>query len=349
MPDQIETLQREIADHTIPVTALLQKALVLANRLGEQEFSAWAKGELNGYAEEDEQATYRSLKGAYIVLTADGRRLPIHWERSPLWTNSRFITLPLPELESLTSPAGGSCAVKVRVDPQALASLNIEPGDTVAFEMGQATIVGFLHAVRNKILDWTFELASRSSEPPGAGHRTPAMSNEGPSTLTPATERAVVQYLKQEYLRNPGQRPARVCPAIKQIMERFGLTKSQCYELAGRLESLGVVEWVAKEAEGEFLRIQPTIMQAAQTADIQRGVLADCGRGKRQTGCQTQEGQQPHAASDPADARNAPMSIRVARHGLVLHAGIIALSWTGIKNSSAGSLFFERTSGAPGG
>jgi hypothetical protein len=45
-------------------------------------------------------------------------------------------------------------------------------------------------------------------------------------------------------------------------MEKFSLTKQKCYELASRFESLGLVEWVAKECENEFLRIQPTIMQA---------------------------------------------------------------------------------------
>ena len=65
-------------------------------------------------------------------------------------------------------------------------------------------------------------------------------------------EEAILEYLKEQYLRNPSQRPAKVCPEIKQIMEHFGLTKPQCYELAARLESLGLVEWVAKEADGEF-------------------------------------------------------------------------------------------------
>jgi hypothetical protein len=77
-----------------------------------------------------------------------------------------------------------------------------------------------------------------------------------------AVEAAVLQYLKEQYLMYPNQRPARVCPGIEQIMEHFGLSKTKCYELAARLESLGLVKWVAKKAIGEFLRIQPAIMQA---------------------------------------------------------------------------------------
>ena len=79
---------------------------------------------------------------------------------------------------------------------------------------------------------------------------------------------SILQYLKEQYLQNPSQRPARVCPGLEDIMQIFGLSKRQCYELAGRLESLGLVEWGAKQAQGEFLRIQPAIMQAVKEPEV---------------------------------------------------------------------------------
>jgi len=81
--------------------------------------------------------------------------------------------------------------------------------------------------------------------------------------VQPSREHAVIEYLKDEYLRNPSQRPARVCPEIKDIMERFGLTKTQGYALAARLQVRGLIERGAEGTEGEFFRIRPTIVEAA--------------------------------------------------------------------------------------
>ncbi len=156
----IEKLQDDVVDKAIPVTTLLQRSMVLANRLGDRGFIDWARQELKGCEEEDEQATHRNLKGEYVVLTTDGRLLPICWEGLPSWSNNRFIQLPISEIESLSGPGSGVCVVKISIDPQTLNSLDADPGDTIAFKIEKATLVGFLDAVRNRILEWTFEVAS---------------------------------------------------------------------------------------------------------------------------------------------------------------------------------------------
>ena len=160
MTNEIQRLQADITDHTVAVSALLQKALVLATQLGDQESMAWARRELNGYHKGDQELEYRCLKGEYVVLTAEGRRLPIHWT-SASDMNRRFITLPLPEVESLMGPDYSTFAVKVQIDPQSLTSLDLQPGDCLAFQVGRATVAGLLHAVRNRILDWTLGVAPR--------------------------------------------------------------------------------------------------------------------------------------------------------------------------------------------
>ena len=157
MTDDIRRLQADIADRNVPVTALLQRAIALADTLGDQEFVAWARQELNGYGREDEEIKYRFLKGEYVVCASDGRSSPIDWGTRPSPGSRRFITLPLPELESLNAPGADSYAVRL---PDATGAIrNLKPGDSVAFQVGRATFLGFLGAVRNRILEWTLGAA----------------------------------------------------------------------------------------------------------------------------------------------------------------------------------------------
>ena len=151
MRDEIDALQGDVADHAVPVTTLLQKAIALANKLGHGESLAWARQELKGYTREDKEVDYRWLKGSYVVITVDGRRLPIQRPNSTSGMNVRFITLPLPELESLMSPDSSSFAVNLQVDSQVLASFDLEPGDTIEFQIGGATVAGLLQAIRSKV------------------------------------------------------------------------------------------------------------------------------------------------------------------------------------------------------
>lgn len=188
MANEIETLQNKVADHGVSVTALLQKALVLANKMADEQFLAWARQELKGYTREDKEVDYRCLKGHYVAITADGRRLPIHWQSSTSGMNVRFITLPLPELESLMSPDSSSFAVKIKVDSDALTSLDLEPGDCIGFEVGQATSVGFLQAIRNRILEWTLDLSTRSGV---VGATTDSTGNNTGQSLRVLTQQSL--------------------------------------------------------------------------------------------------------------------------------------------------------------
>ena len=50
---RIDELQRDVADPQVSVVSLLQKAMPLAKRLGDEEFIKWATQELHGYSKED--------------------------------------------------------------------------------------------------------------------------------------------------------------------------------------------------------------------------------------------------------------------------------------------------------
>ena len=88
-------LQRDVTDSTIAVVTILQKAILIANENKDQRFVDWARRELKGYDAASEDAEYRNLKGHYVVITSDGRTLPIVWDKNDPNLQTRFITLPV--------------------------------------------------------------------------------------------------------------------------------------------------------------------------------------------------------------------------------------------------------------
>jgi predicted nucleotide-binding protein len=168
MPDPISDIQQDIANPSVPVVSLLHKAIPFASRLGDKDFVEWASRELKGYTKHDAACDYRQLKGQYIVLGADGRPIPILWQGNGMM-NTRFISLPLAEMEPLLSDDSSTYAVKIAVDPQTLESLDVEPGDTIGFSIARATIIGLLNAIRQRVLEWTLTLTRSSAERKDSG------------------------------------------------------------------------------------------------------------------------------------------------------------------------------------
>lgn len=165
MAPTVEQLQRDAADPTIPVGTILQKAILVANEHKDQRFADWLRRELNGYGTASEDAEYRNLKGQYVVLASDGRTLPIVWDKHDPKLQTRFITLPLVEMEALLSGGGDSYAVTVNVDPRSMTKMDLEPGDKIGFLLGRATLSSFLHVVRQRVLDWTMNRTTPPQSP----------------------------------------------------------------------------------------------------------------------------------------------------------------------------------------
>jgi hypothetical protein len=154
----LERLQHELTDPKVSVGAILQKAILVANEHKDQRFLDWARRELCGYSRAEPDADYRSLKGQYVAITADGRTLPIVWDTDDPKMKARFVTLPLGEIEGLLSGGGDTFALTVNVDPRSLTGIDLEPGDRIGFMLSRGTVWGFLQAVRQQVLDWTIAL-----------------------------------------------------------------------------------------------------------------------------------------------------------------------------------------------
>src|ERR1700730_5611588 len=128
MAISVERLQHDVTDPTISVGTILQKAILVANEYKDQPFLDWARRELNGYGKTDDDAEYRNLKGQYVIITSDGRTLPILWNEHDPTLRARFLTIPLAEMEALLSGGGDTFAVTVNVDPRSLTKIEVEPG-----------------------------------------------------------------------------------------------------------------------------------------------------------------------------------------------------------------------------
>lgn len=161
----VEQLQHVVTDQSIAVGVILQKAILLANERKDQHFLDWARRELNGYNTADEDADHRLLKGQYVVISSDGRTLPIIWDNEGPPVTTRFLTLPLAEMEALFLGGGDTFAVIVNLDPRSLTKIELAPSDRIGFSLTRATLSAFLHAIRQRVLDWTMTLTSTAQSP----------------------------------------------------------------------------------------------------------------------------------------------------------------------------------------
>lgn len=198
MADSISELQHDIANPHVTVVTLLQKAMPLATRLGDSNFVTWASRELRGFPKEDPTCEYRRLKGQYVVLAPDGRSLPIAWQGEAM--NLRFITLPLAELESILVRDGDTIAITVSVAPKAIVALDAEPGSAIAFSIQRATLLGFLSAIRQRVLEWSLKLRSIS------GSETTSTFNDAPPVGEVPSAIATLFYSWQSDLPNSTNR-----------------------------------------------------------------------------------------------------------------------------------------------
>lgn len=160
MSISVKRLQHDVLDPTISVVTVLQKAILVANEHKDQLFLDWARRELKGYNTAQADAEYRNLNGQYVALTPDGRTLPIVWEHNDSKMKTRFLTGPVAEFDALLAGGGDRFAVTVNVDPRTLTSIDLEAGDKIGFVLTRTSLSSFLHAVRQRVLDWTMTLTA---------------------------------------------------------------------------------------------------------------------------------------------------------------------------------------------
>ena len=101
-------------DDSGQVADLLRKALVVATKLGLNDFRMWILKERDGYSADDELPSYRHITGHVMVMTHPGRYVPALFPDAELTRTLSGREEPLP-LGNPAEPAGpGRVAGDVR-------------------------------------------------------------------------------------------------------------------------------------------------------------------------------------------------------------------------------------------
>ena len=157
-------LQRDAMDRSVRVSDLLRKALLVARKLGIEEFGNWAEAELEGYMDQEEVDVppYRFARGQPRMQDRLGRWIPIHFpdsETSEMFSR-RSNGQPIGQLEAM---------IEGREDhPTILMPYNVEIQSMLMKSVGEegqaglflqcSDILGILDAVRTAVLKWTIRL-----------------------------------------------------------------------------------------------------------------------------------------------------------------------------------------------
>jgi hypothetical protein len=163
MASLIEELQRDALKRNISVTELLQKCLVVATKLGIDEFASWARLELDGYIGR-EVPEYRVIRGEPRVFNPYHGFQPIFIEDpgdAELISKMPF-NQPIGEIDYILSQANkaGAGSFSVSFAPSNekqlmdMMGLPLKP----SLRVNSSQLHRILDAVRKVILEWSIKL-----------------------------------------------------------------------------------------------------------------------------------------------------------------------------------------------
>lgn len=161
-------LQQEATNPNVRVTDLLRKSLVVAAKLGIDDFGAWAQQELAGYSGNEQVPTYRRVRGELRAHNPYHGWIPVIVQDKEIREKleSRDAGQAIAELEDLSHSTGKSGTLQMPLPQDWLLrifgqSQEFRLGMIPTLLLGKSTIRGILDAVRNEVLRWSLELERR--------------------------------------------------------------------------------------------------------------------------------------------------------------------------------------------
>jgi hypothetical protein len=154
MASLVLELQQEALDPTIALPDLLRKALVVARKLGIQDFQTWAENELNGYEDSRLVPGYRRIRGTAQYYNIVHGWQPIMFgdrESEDYW--SLWLCLQsISEIGALADQKSGSSILEV--------SYSAEGAQALCKGIGASRSVSLtvLDSVRTIVLNWALKL-----------------------------------------------------------------------------------------------------------------------------------------------------------------------------------------------
>lgn len=158
----VRELQQLASDEDVAIPALLRKALIVATKLGLEDFKSWILSEIEGYPDEKKVPDYRIVRSDICVENPFRGLQPFIVENSELseqLVNIPFIC-PIAELATLVSGDRESTTLKVSFTQQTMLTLmRAAKTDLTPFRIiDRSKITSILETIRTTVLKWSLRL-----------------------------------------------------------------------------------------------------------------------------------------------------------------------------------------------
>lgn len=159
----VEEVQRDALNHDLSVTELLQKCLVVATKLGQNEFVSWARVELDGYRDKD-VPEYRIVRGAPQVFNPYHGYQPLYFgdPKYAKQISEMKFNQPIGELEHYLRQGekSGSDSFQVSFSPdfEKILMDGMEIRLQPSLHVNASQLRKIMDAVRKVVLEWSLKL-----------------------------------------------------------------------------------------------------------------------------------------------------------------------------------------------
>lgn len=158
----VSELQQEALNEKASVVGLLRKALLVAQKLGLDDFAEWTEKELDGYPDEAKVPEYREVKGIVHADDGDGGYQVVHFRNGEV--DKRFSTMrmhnSISELEHMFAEAEPGATAVLFYPPKTakrlMEAMNRPRQPSLHLQMQQLRRI--VDSVRTAILKWALQL-----------------------------------------------------------------------------------------------------------------------------------------------------------------------------------------------
>jgi len=161
----IVEIQKDALNEGVSVEALVRKAYLAAKKLGLEDFSGWARGELSGYEPGGKIPEFRKISGEIKA------RNPFHGWQPIVWNTAKAqktleeklsnirICQSIGELEQIyISDPNGLGHMSIGAEAETALRKAIDHNVPIVLEVTTSQLKGILSRVRQYVLDWAIEL-----------------------------------------------------------------------------------------------------------------------------------------------------------------------------------------------
>ena len=160
MPSLVIELQQGAMDPNAKVSDLLRKALVVATKLGLEEFKIWIELELKGYGSQ-EVPEYRKIHGEVKAENPYHGWIPVVFKDAKVneKLSQRATNQSIGEIEDLLGrDSSAKATYQIAIPPEIARKFGEEHGLPIALVADRSQLTKVVEAVRNTILEWSLKL-----------------------------------------------------------------------------------------------------------------------------------------------------------------------------------------------